>query len=303
MQLKMMRLVVPGMRYSTIPAAADGGSADGSDGGPAGQVLAVDPRPQIPRHPRGVTLRRGLAFSGRLRLDLHRPAAGGPHPLVVYVPGGGFVVAPRRMAGRQRAYVAAAGYAVASVEYRTTRQQATYADGVADIRAAITYLTGRADELSLDGARIGIWGESAGGYLASLVGLTDERVRAVVDQFGASDLSRVADGFDPRMHDAVADPRHPIRRYGAVHANPADLARPGAPPFLLLHGDDDRIVTPAQTEMLHRALLAAGADSTRVVLAGAGHGQLSLTRHQARQWTSVRLMRLITDFLDQHLRS
>jgi len=36
------------------------------------------------------------------------------------------VVAPRRMARRPRAYLAAAGYAVASVEYRTTRQRATH---------------------------------------------------------------------------------------------------------------------------------------------------------------------------------
>jgi predicted esterase len=64
---------------------------------------------------------------------------------------------------------------------------------------------------------------------------------------------------------------------------------PAAPGFLLLHGDDDRIVTPAQTALLHRALVAAGADSTRYELAVAGHGQLSLTRRQADQWTSVQV--------------
>jgi hypothetical protein len=82
-------------------------------------VLTVDPRPQIPRRQTGITLRRGLSFRDGLRLDLHTPGSGGPHPLVVYVPGGGFVVAPRRMARRSRAFIAAAGYAVASVEYRT----------------------------------------------------------------------------------------------------------------------------------------------------------------------------------------
>jgi len=266
-------------------------------------VLTVDSRPQIPRRQTGVTLRRGLSFGDKLRLDLHLPVSAGPHPLVVYVPGGGFVVAPRRMARRSRAFVAAAGYAVASVEYRTTRQHATYADGVTDIRAAITYLARRADELGLDADRLGIWGESAGGYLASLVGLSDERVRAVVDQFGATDLSRIAAGFDERMQEAVADPRHPIHRYGAVAANPADLVHPAAPPFLLLHGDDDRIIAPDQTAQLHRALRTAGATSTRYVLAGAGHGHLSFNRRQARLWTSAVLLGIIRDFLDQHLRS
>lgn len=259
--------------------------------------------PQIPHRSPGSRLRRGLAYRDGLRLDLHVPVTAGPHPLVVYVPGGGFVVAPRRMALRQRAYLAAAGYAVASVEYRTARQQATYADGVADIQAAITYLTDHADDYALDASRIGIWGESAGGYLASLVGLSDQRIRAVVDQFGASDLSRVADGFDPRMHESATDPRHPIQRYGAVKANPADLATSSAPPFLILHGDDDRIIAPAQTELLHQALIAAGADSTRYLLIGAGHGRLSLNRRQTRQWTSVQVLTIIKEFLDDHLRS
>ncbi|HEY3750548.1 MAG TPA: alpha/beta hydrolase [Pseudonocardiaceae bacterium] len=291
MNLKIMRLVLR-MRYSTIPAAQ-----------PAGDRLTVHPVPQIPRRSPGSTLRKGLTYRDGLRLDLHVPDTAGPHPLVVYVPGGGFVVAPRRMARRQRAFVAAAGYAVASVEYRTTRQRATYADGVADVKAAITYLTDHADEFAIDPGRTGIWGESAGGYLASMVGLTDQRIKAVVDQFGASDLSHVADGFDPRMHEAVADPRHPIRRYGAIGANPADLAHPGAPPFLLLHGDDDRIITPAQTELLHQALLGSGGQSTRYLLVGAGHGALSLTGSQAERWTSVQVLTIIRDFLDKYLRS
>lgn len=294
MNLKIMKLVLR-MRYSTIPAAP----AEPLDA--AG--LTVDPVPQIPRRSPGSRLRQGLTYHDGLRLDLNVPVTAGPHPLVVYVPGGGFVVAPRRMARSERDFLAAAGYAVASVEYRTTRQRATYEDGVADIRAAITYLTEHADEFGIDPGRIGIWGESAGGYLASIVGLTDQRVRAVVDQFGASDLSRVADGFDTRMRDTVADPGHPIHRYGADHADPAALAHADAPAFLLLHGDDDRVITPAQTDLLHRALVAAGADSTRYLLAGAGHGRLSFSGRQARLWTSVQVLTIIKDFLDKHLGS
>ncbi|HEY1486570.1 MAG TPA: alpha/beta hydrolase [Micromonosporaceae bacterium] len=292
MYLKVMSLVLR-MPYSTIPAAPTGHPVD--------VQLTVDPAPQIPRRPSGSRLRRGLVYREGLRLDMHVPIAAGPHPLVVYVPGGGFVVAPRRMARRQRALVAAAGYAVASVEYRTTRQGATYTDGMADIQSALTYLIDRADEFAIDPGRIGIWGESAGGYLASMVGLTDQRIRAVVDQFGASDLSHVADGFDPRMKAAFGDPGHPVHRYRAIDADPADLAHPAAPAFLLMHGDDDRIIAPAQTELLHRALIAAGVDSTHTLLTGAGHGQLSLTRRQTRLWASVQVLTIIKDFFDQHL--
>ena len=265
--------------------------------------MSVDVARQIPRRPAGAKLRGGVIYGAGLRLEPHTPAAGGRCPLVVYLPGGGFVVAPRAMGRRERAFIAAAGYAVASVEYRTTRQHATYADALADVQAAIGYLIGQADEYGIDPDRLAVWGESAGGYLASLTGLTDPRVRAVVDQFGASDLARIAEGFDPRMQAALADPRHPIHRYRAADANPIDLIRPGAPAFLLLHGDDDRIIPPAQTLRLHQALRAADVDSTHYLLAGAGHGRLALNRRQARQWTSIQVMTLIQRFLDDHVRS
>ena len=292
MNLRLMSLLIPGLRYSTHPAPVPGETR-----------LTVTADPQIPRRPPGVVTRRGIRYRDGLRLDLVAPAAAGPHPLVVYVPGGGFVRAPRGMARRERAFVAAAGYVVASVEYRTVRQNATVTDGLSDVRAAIDHLIDHAETYGIDTNRIGLWGESAGGYLASVAGLTDSRIRAVVDEFGASDLSVVADGFDERMHAALADPRHPIRRYRAAETNPVDLVRADSPAFLILHGDDDRIIPPTQTLALHRALRDAGADSTHHLLAGAGHGMMALNRRQEQQWTSVQVLALITEFLDRTLRS
>jgi acetyl esterase/lipase len=293
--LKILSKVSP-VRYSSVAAAGPAESA-------SGDRLTIDVSRQIPRRPPGVRLRRGVVYGAGLRLDLLTPTTAGLRPLVVYLPGGGFVAAPRTMARRERSFIAAAGYAVASVAYRTTRQHAAIADGLADIERAIDYLIGHADECGIDQHRVAVWGESAGGYLASLAGLSDPRIRAVVDEFGASDLSHAADGFDHRMQAALANPRHPIHRYGATHVNPVELVRPGAPAFLLLHGDDDRIIPPAQTLALHQALRAAGADSTRYLLDGAGHGRLALSRAQARQWTSMQVMTIIKDFLDRHLTS
>ena len=222
---------------------------------------------------------------------------------MVYLPGGGFVIAPRRMARQERAFIAAARYAMASVEYRTVRQHATYSDGLADVRIAVDYLVNHADAYGIDPGRIAVWGESAGGYLSSMAGLTDPRIQAVVDEFGASDLSRVGDGFDPRMQAAVADPRHPIHRYRAIDANPIDYIGPNVPAFLLLHGDDDRIIPPSQTLRLHQALQAAGADSTHYLLTGAGHGRMALSNGQTKHWTSLQVMTIIKDFLDDHLQT
>lgn len=293
MNLKILSLL-PGFRYSSVPSPV----AEDADT----TRLTVDTKQQIPPSQSGVDLRKGVRYGDGLRLDLLTPSAEGPHPLVVYIPGGGFVASSRRMSLRERAFIAAAGYAVASVEYRTTRRKATYVEGLADIGAAIDHLVAHAAEYRVDPGRIALWGESAGGYLASMRGLTDPRVRAVVDEFGASDLSRIAEGFDDRMRAAAADPRNPNHRYRAVEADPADLAKPDAPAFLLLHGDDDRVIPPAQTLRLHRALREAGADSTHYLLRGAGHGHLALSRGQSRHWTSVRVMTIIEDFLAVHLR-
>src|SRR5258707_5533749 len=51
------------------------------------------------------------------------------------------------------------------------------------------------------------------------------------------------------------------------------LARvsPDAPPFLIAHGDSDRVVPPSESAALHAALGRAGVASTLTYLAGAGH--------------------------------
>ena len=73
--------------------------------------------------------------------------------VVVYVPGGGFVVAAKESALNLRTYVAEAGFAVASVQYRTTRDGANYRDGVEDIKAAIRYLRANAGRYGIDATR------------------------------------------------------------------------------------------------------------------------------------------------------
>ena len=250
-------------------------------------------------------------------MDIMRPSGAGPHPLVIYIPGGGFVVAPRIGGARMRRYVAAAGYVVASVEYRTTSHGATYKDGIADVGAAIAYLREHADEYAIDGSRVALWGESAGGYLASMVGVTsgDRAVRAVINKFGGSALERLAEGFDETAASSTFAPGNAIARY--VHgpqaqsidedtvtlraADPATHANAKTPPFLLFHGTDDRLISPVQTEHLHHALRAAGADSTRYLVIGAGHGDIAVKGGEEKFWTTEPMMRLIVEFLDRTL--
>ena len=118
---------------------------------------------------------------------------------------------------------AAAGYVVASIEYRTTRHGATYLDGLADVRAAVRCPARERRRVSHRPDASGLWGESAGGYLVALAGATngdrrfdpdgDAEVHAIIDKFGGSDLRRLADGFDRATIDAVYAPGNAVARY------------------------------------------------------------------------------------------
>jgi dipeptidyl aminopeptidase/acylaminoacyl peptidase len=57
----------------------------------------------------------------------------------------------------------------------------------------------------------------------------------------------------------------------ARRASPVSFVTSSAPPFLIAHGDQDRLVPPSQSARLHEALVLAGVSSTLQVLGGAGH--------------------------------
>ncbi|MHA6765563.1 alpha/beta fold hydrolase [Streptacidiphilus sp. PAMC 29251] len=268
-----------------------------------------------------------------LKLDLLAPDYGGRKPLVVYIPGGGFIMCDKEGARNQKAYLAEHGYVVASIQYRTILHGATYRDGLADVKAAIRYLRAHADEYGIDPARVAVWGESAGGYLAAMTGATNgapefetgddldrsSAVQAVVDNFGAADLSRIGEDFDTEARLAHRLPGNAFAAYvygpgtersigehtdEVAAADPAVRAGSDSPAFLLFHGTEDRLVSPSQTQRLHQALRAKGVPSTRYVLTGADHGDLAFmggSPEAALPWTTEEVMGELLAFLDRQL--
>src|ERR1700735_3674359 len=111
-----------------------------------------------------------------LTMDLFIPEPVRRRTVVVYVPGGGFVIASKESALNLRTYVAEAGFAVASVQYRTTRDGANYRDGIEDIKAAVRYLRANAGKYGIHAEVVAAWGESAGGYLAAMGGVTNHDI-------------------------------------------------------------------------------------------------------------------------------
>jgi acetyl esterase/lipase len=267
-----------------------------------------------------------------LKLDILAPKSGGAKPLVVYVPGGGFIAAGKEGGLNRRTFVAEAGYVVASIQYRTTLNGAVYSDGIADVKSAVRYLRANAAKYRIDPKNVAVWGESAGAYLSAMTGVTNglkqfeagdnldqsSEVQAVVDQFGASDLSKIAADFDPAAQQGYAGADNAVARYvtgpksgktlaqdpaAVAKANPITYVAANSPAFLLFHGSKDTIISPSQTLLLHNALRKAGADSTRYVVDGADHGDLAFLGNPKAglPWTTQELMGHLTDFLATNL--
>ncbi|RIQ11092.1 alpha/beta hydrolase [Jiangella rhizosphaerae] len=230
----------------------------------------------------------------RLALDLYR-APQPDAPLVLYVHGGGWRHGDKAEDGPRRLLpLAERGVTVASADYRLL-PDAVFPDQVHDLKAAVRWLRAHGADLELATERIGIWGASAGAYLGSLLALTpgDETfegtvgghrdqssaVQAVVHWFGPSDLltagsrSRLETRLLPFAFEAdllgvpsVADAADQARELSLLSRASAQ-----APPFLIAHGDRDRIVAPSEGAALHQALSRAGASSRFDLLGGAGH--------------------------------
>ncbi len=250
-----------------------------------------------------VTVTADLTYAeadGRqLLADLYRPVTDEPPPVALYAHGGGFEVGSRSDNAKDRlAALAAFGVAVLAIDYRLA-PAAHFPAPLHDVKAAVRWVRARAHGLGVDGERVGVWGASAGATLASLVGLTAGRgeldgdvgehpeqssaVQAVVAWFGAADMLATASRSSLEAEIVPFDFEAALLGVGSaaeVLRDAADRARQAspltwvsadAPPFLIAHGDRDRVVPPAQSHSLHEALVRAGARSALLLLGGAGH--------------------------------
>ncbi|MCZ2805352.1 alpha/beta hydrolase [Modestobacter sp. VKM Ac-2983] len=252
------------------------------------------------RHFSGLTY--AVAFGYRpLQLDLWVPDTPVPAPLVVYVHGGGWMMGDRRYLpetlrpGSLFDAFLDAGLAVATIDYRHAHE-ARFPAQLHDAKAAVRYLRAHAGLLGVDTARIGAMGESAGGHLAALLGLTAHRpdlegghgvtgpssgVDVVVDWYGVADLDTMPRQAPPPEVAALLPVEMQVPPEDQLlegldgqlrdDASPITHVTAQAPPFLLVHGTGDWLVPYEQSEQLHAALTAVGVDSRLVPVEGAGH--------------------------------
>ncbi|TSE32647.1 alpha/beta hydrolase [Tepidimonas charontis] len=101
----------------------------------------------------------------------HRAGDAGPPPVLLYLHGGGFVVGSVHTHAALCRHVAhLAGCAVLSLDYRLAPEH-RFPTAVNDAFDALAWLRATAAALGLDGARIAVGGDSAGGTLAAVTAL------------------------------------------------------------------------------------------------------------------------------------
>ena len=110
----------------------------------------------------------------RLQLDIFYPKATRrkKYPAVLLIHGGGWRSGDRSQHVPMAQQLAARGYVTVTAEYRLS-PEALYPAAVNDLKAAIRWLRANAGQYPLDTSKIAVWGFSAGGQLAALVGTTN----------------------------------------------------------------------------------------------------------------------------------
>ena len=255
----------------------------------------VEESPQAVQH--NLDLVYSRSSGEELRLDVAVPAKGdGPFPAVLCLHGGGWVSGSRKQMKQTIEVLARRGYVAVAADYRlapTHRWPACYDD----CQAAVKWLRANAGTYRLDPERVGVVGMSAGGHLACLLGVTDNKLQAVVSFAGPTDLSAEemwtkdvrAKNLEPLFGGAPEAKRDELRQ-----ASPACLSLTKPPPFLLMHGSADAVVPVRQAHLLAERLKQAGGESRVVVLEDEGH-----------TWAGANLKRSLDQmltFLDETLK-
>jgi len=261
------------------------------------------------------------------KLDIYLPDEdNGPFPVIVSIHGGAFMgcdkadlqVTPM-LEGLKR------DYAVVAINYRLSGE-AKFPALVHDAKAAVRWLRANAQHYGLDPQRIAAWGGSAGGYQASMLGVSagipeledlslgnpDQpcHVQAVVSWFAPTNFLKMdaqlsALGFPPppdQRHNDANSPESLLLGQKITEipdrveaANPETYVRPNAPPFLLQHGTQDEIV-PVQQSVEFAAKLRQALGDDKVWL-----DLLERAGHADPRFEAPENIKRVLDFLDRAL--
>jgi acetyl esterase/lipase len=222
-------------------------------------------------------------YGAATTMDVYHPPGDALRPAVLLIHGGGWHTGFTRSAfDSTSARLAGAGYVAFNIDYRLVPDGGQFPHAPADCLCALSYIRANAARWHVDPARIAAFGYSAGGHLASLIGVAADdptiapdcasgptgAPAAVVSGAGPEDMralpqvSVVTDflgGTPEQVPDVYTD------------ASPIDHVAPGAPPFLFVQGTHDWFVDASNSERMRAALDAVGDETRLFEIPGGGH--------------------------------
>jgi acetyl esterase len=245
--------------------------------------------------------------------DVLVPEGPGPHPVLVYLHGGGWVSGSPRTHRKLAHRFAEAGFLVVNVDYRLAPEH-PFPAGFEDCIAAVRWAASEAGRFGGDPERLAIGGDSAGGNLsaATAIALARERsaprIRAALLLYGVFDFATIRDGLaaDERLAELGRDMVDlMVHSYLGANAAPALLHDPRVspvraadrlPPSFVVVGGADPLV--GQARRLAEELERAGVPHEHVLVDGMPHGFAQMEFFPQARQTIDRMV----EFLRKHLR-
>ena len=248
-------------------------------------------------------------------LDIYKPRnLKRVNKTLVAVHGGGWISGSKEEVLPQLFPFLTQGWSIVNVEYRLGNVALAPA-AVEDIRYALRWVFSHGSEYQFDLNKIVVIGGSSGGHLATLCSilpnaagfdlltktanqinpknLPELKVAAIINLFGIKDVNDVLFGVNRQDYALMWFGQQPNTQELATKISPINYVRPGLPPILTIHGDQDGLVPHKQAVKLHLKLDELGVSNQLLTISGAGHGGFS--PEQAHL-----LYQTIQDFLQTH---
>lgn len=247
-----------------------------------------------------------------LELDLFLPSEKIRSPLILWVHGGAWRSGSRKSMPLTR--LVEQGYAIASVDYRLSTE-ARFPAQIHDIKAAVRFLRGHGSQWQLPAEKILIAGDSAGGHLAALAGVSNgvkelegqiggdrsqnSDIQGIISFYGAANLTTILNqstshGLSVRVAalDLLLGAQPDAVPALARLASPVFHVDKNDPPLLLLHGDQDPQMPVNQALELWGAYRKANGPVQLEIIQGAAHG--------GPQFYDDERLKIVQEFLKQH---
>lgn len=246
-----------------------------------------------------VTVTRDIKYnlSGRpLLLDIYYPPNyhGEKLACVVWIHGGG-LTNPKLTKDydivRWGAAVSALnGFIAVSIDYRLVTETPLPA-AIEDCSTAIRFLKANADEFHINPFKIGVVGESSGGYLSAFMTFSGDTKTFTTDDW--KDYSnQVACGVIWYGYT-----KHKNTTYDVL-----DYISPNDPPALLIHGQQDKVVPLQESYKIEKSCKDKKVDVNLVVIKNADHGFFDINKKfEDYKKHTEQALQLTIDFFRKHL--